>query len=156
MKIYHSSNMRIEHPDVIHSRKDLDFGQGFYVTTLRQQAEKYAIRFIRRNEPAWLNIYEITENWGKWRIKCFETYDEEWLDFVLQCRNGENKGDYDMVIGGIANDKVFETVDLYFSGLMSKSEALQRLVFEKPNIQYCIRSEAMLKTCVTFIKAIKL
>lgn len=42
MKVYHASMVRVEHPDVLHSRKFLDFGQGFYVTTLREQAVKYA------------------------------------------------------------------------------------------------------------------
>ena len=59
MKVYHASMVRVEHPDVLHSRKFLDFGQGFYVTTLREQAVKYAQRFIRRGKEAWLNVYGI-------------------------------------------------------------------------------------------------
>jgi len=46
----------------------------------------------------------------------FETYNEEWLDFVRECRSGRIQGDWDIVRGGIANDKVFRTLDLYFSG----------------------------------------
>ena len=56
-----------------------------------------------------------------------------------------------MVVGGIANDRVIITLDRYFSGEISQEEALGLLRFEKPNIQYCIRSERMLKDCLTFI-----
>lgn len=57
MKLYHSSNTAVEHPDTIHSRYYLDFGKGFYLTTMQEQAVKYGQRFIRRNQNAWLNSY---------------------------------------------------------------------------------------------------
>ena len=63
MEVYHTSNIRVENPDTMHSRRELDFGPGFYFTTIRQQAEKYAFRFTRRNEQAWL-IYMIFLNVG--------------------------------------------------------------------------------------------
>ncbi len=156
MRVYHSSNVRIEQPDTLHSRKLLDFGQGFYLTTIREQAEKYAERLLRRNEAVWMNIYNLSEDWSNWKVKRFDTYDEEWLDFVMGCRQGEELGDYDMVIGGIANDKVFETLDLYFDNLIDKQQALLRLSYEKPNIQYCIRTDAMIQECLTFVEAIGL
>ena len=54
MKVYHASSVIVENPDTIHSMEYLDFGQGFYITTIREQAEKYAQRFLRRGKPAWL------------------------------------------------------------------------------------------------------
>ena len=56
------------------------------------------------------------------------------------CRKGKDTTDYDVVIGGIANDKIFKTIDLYFTGDISKEEALNRLKYEKPNNQYCLRT----------------
>jgi len=153
MKVYHSSNMVVEHPDIQHSRKYLDFGRGFYMTTLYEQAERYAQRFKRRGQQAWLNTYELEFEAGSWNVLRFETYDKQWLDFVAQCRDGKDVGDYDLVVGGIANDKVILTLDRYFSGEISQEEALGMLRFEKPNIQYCIRSERMLKECLTYIKS---
>lgn len=153
MKVYHSSNMVVEHPDIQHSRKYLDFGLGFYMTTLYEQAERYAQRFKRRGQQAWLNTYELEFEAGSWNVLRFETYDKQWLDFVAQCRDGKDVGDYDLVVGGIANDKVILTLDRYFSGEISQEEALGMLRFEKPNIQYCIRSERMLKECLTYIKS---
>ena len=42
---------------------------------------------------------------------------------------------------GVANDKVFNTVELFFEGLIDKKEAINRLRYEKPNLQICFRSE---------------
>lgn len=154
MKLYHSSNIIVEFPDTMHSRNYLDFGRGFYLTSLYDQAIRYAQRFKRRGQTAWLNTYKISLSKKKlWKIKRFETYDKDWLDFVAQCRNGNDVGDYDMIIGGIANDRVIMTLDRYFSNEISEEEALGLLRFEKPNIQYCIRSERMLQECLTYIES---
>ncbi len=80
MKVYHASFLEIKNPDTIHSRNYLDFGKGFYVTTIYEQAEKYAQRFIRRGKQAWINVYELDENWGNWSVRKFDTYNDEWLD----------------------------------------------------------------------------
>ena len=61
MKLYHTSNIEIPNPDTIHSREHLDFGRGFYLTSLREQAEKYAQRFLRKGEDAFLNVYELDD-----------------------------------------------------------------------------------------------
>ena len=86
----------------------------------------------------------------------FKQYDEAWLDFVTECRAGKIVGDYDVIIGGIANDKVFRTVDLYYAGDISKEECLRRLIFEKPNNQICIRTQRVLDECLTFKSYIRL
>ena len=140
MKLYHSSTVKVENPDLDHSRDYLDFGKGFYLTSLREQAVLYAERFLLRGRPAVMNVYDIKDEFGCMKVKVFETYDEEWLDFVLACRQGKDTSDYDLVIGGIANDKIFKTIDLYFTGDITKDEALKRLKYEKPNNQYCCRT----------------
>lgn len=154
MKLYHSSNVIVDYPDTKHSRKYLDFGCGFYLNSIYDQAVRYAQRFKRRGQAAQLNTYEfsIVEE-GQWNIKKFDTYDKYWLDFVAQCREGKDVGDFDIIIGGIANDRVIITLDRYFMGEISQEEALGFLRFEKPNIQYCIRSERMLNQCLTYIES---
>ncbi|MBR1550559.1 MAG: DUF3990 domain-containing protein [Bacteroidales bacterium] len=152
MRMYHSSNVVVEHPDVQHSRKYLDFGRGFYLTSIHEQAVRYAQRFKRRGQQAWLNVYEL-DDFKKWNVRYFDAYDKDWLDFVAQCRDGKEVGDYDMVIGGIANDRVILTLDRYFAGEISQEETLGLLLFEKPNIQYCIRNERMLNECITYIES---
>ena len=74
----------------------------------------------------------------------FDSYSEEWLDFILNCRSGKDMTDYDLVLGGVANDKVFNTVELFFDGLIDKAEAINRLRYEKPNLQSCFLTEKAL------------
>lgn len=74
----------------------------------------------------------------------FDSYSEQWLDFVLNCRSGNDTAVYDLVAGGVANDKVFNTVELFFDGLIDKKEAISRLRYEKPNLQICFRTEKAL------------
>ena len=156
MKVYHASPVTVERPDTEHSRSFLDFGPGFYVTTLEQQAIEYGQRFLRRGREAWLNVYEHNDSLDGWQVLSFDAYDESWLDFVSECRAGRTQGDWDIVRGGIANDKVFRTLDLYFSGDIGKQDALRRLVYEKPNYQLCFRTQQAIDQCLTYVDSRKL
>ncbi len=156
MKLYHSSYVPVEKPDTIHSRDFLDFGKGFYLTSIHDQAVRYAQRFIRRQRDAWLNTYEFDYESSRWKILQFDCYDKDWLDFIADCRAGKDNTDFDLVIGGIANDRVIQTLDRYFYGELSESETLGLLKYEKPNIQYCIRSQTMLDECLAHINSKKL
>lgn len=156
MKLFHSSTIPIKHPDVDHSRDYLDFGKGFYLTSIQLQAEKYGQRFIRRNREAWLSTYDFSFNPSDWKILKFEAYNKDWLQFVAKCRAGEDDTSFDMVIGGIANDQVILTLDRYFKGELSEADTLGLLRFEKPNIQYCIRSQRMLDESLTHLDSYKL
>ena len=153
MLIYHASDTIVNKPDTIHSRTNLDFGKGFYATVIREQAERYAQRFILRNRKGILNVYEYTPTEAL-NVKCFDAYDSEWLDFVAACRMGEDVyKQYDVICGGIANDRVFNTLDLYFSNQMTKEEALKRLIFEKPNQQLCFTNQRAIDSCISFIES---
>ncbi len=156
MKLYHSSTLSIEKPDTLHSRDYLDFGKGFYLTSIQEQAIKYAQRFIRRQRDAWLNTYELVFDPSQWKILKFDAYDKDWLDFVSKCRAGKDDTDYDIVIGGIANDRVIQTLDRYFVGELSEEDTLGLLKYEKPNNQYCIRSQRLLDQCLIHIQSLKL
>ena len=59
----------------------------------------------------------------------------------MNCRSGNDTADYDIVIGGVANNKVFNAVELFFDGLIDKTEAISRLRYERPNLQICFRSQ---------------
>lgn len=153
MLIYHASDTIVKTPDTIHSRTNLDFGKGFYATVIREQAERYAQRFILRNRKGILNVYEYTPTEAL-NVKCFDAYDSEWLDFVAACRMGKDVyKQYDVICGGIANDRVFNTLDLYFSNQMTKEEALKRLIYEKPNQQLCFTNQRVIDTCISFIES---
>lgn len=153
MRLYHSSYVPVVKPDTIHSRDYLDFGKGFYLTSIHEQAVRYAQRFVRRQRQAWLNAYEFEFNLSEWKILELDNYDRDWLNFIANCRAGKDVSDFDLVIGGIANDKVIQTLDRYFEGELSEDETLGLLKYEKPNIQYCIRSQSMIDKCLKHIES---
>ena len=146
MILYHGSFLEIAKPDLVHSRPNVDFGRGFYVTTLYEQAAKWCGKFKRRGKDGIISKYMYDES-RETELKTlkFDSYSEEWLDFILKCRRKQDSSDYDIVMGGVANDKVFNTVELYFDHLIDKQEAIKRLRYEKPNMQICFRSERALK-----------
>lgn len=153
MIVYHGSKVEVREPDVAHSRKRVDFGPGFYVTPLRNQAVSLCGRFLRMSEPAVLSRYILDDQVferGDIHLLRFETYSEEWLDFIVSCRNGEDASDYDLVMGGVANDKVFNTIELYLQRLIQKEDALGRLIYEKPNVQICIRNQQIMDQYLHF------
>lgn len=146
MKLYHGSYLEITEPDLEHSRLNVDFGRGFYVTPLYEQAANWCGRFKRQGKDSVVSHYQFDENAErKLNVLQFDSYSEYWLDFILACRTGKDTSKYDIVIGGVANDKVFNTVELYFEHLIDKKAAIKRLIFEKPNLQYCFRTVAALK-----------
>ncbi len=156
MLVYHTSDRKFEAPDVNHSRNALDFGKGFYVTRLREQADKYAQRFIRAGKDAFLHIFEYKPE-PDLNIKVFDSYNEEWLDFVCGCRKGGDEfKKYDIIEGGVANDKVFQTVDLYIAGIYNKEQAIQNFASEMPTDQFCIISQRAIDICLKFIEHFQL
>ena len=147
MILYHGSYLEISKPDLVHSRDNVDFGRGFYTTPIYEQAVKWCGKFKRRGQKGIVSKYKFDmENKDGWKILEFDSYSEEWLEFILKCRGKKDDTDYDIVIGGVANDKVFNTVELYFDGLIDKKEALNRLCYEKPNLQVCFRSNEVLSS----------
>ena len=145
MILYHGSFLEIAKPDLVHSRPNVDFGRGFYVTPLYEQAAKWCGKFKRRGKDGIISRYEYDERReAELKTLKFDSYSEEWLDFILSCRRGKDLTDYDFVVGGVANDKVFNTVELFFDGLIDKTEAINRLRYEKPNLQICFRTEKAL------------
>lgn len=155
MIVYHASTFIIENPDINHSREYLDFGKGFYLTTIFEQAEKYAMRFIRRGHKAYINEYQLDDNLPGYKKKTFERYDKEWLEYVGACRKGYEHTAYDVISGGIADDKVFNTVDLFFAGEINIEDALKRLIFEQPNHQICVLNQNVLCSHLHFLRAIE-
>lgn len=156
MRLYHTSTTKVERPDTARSREHLDFGRGFYLTPLREQAVRYGERFLRRGDSAVLNTYDLDADCQGFSRKVFEAYDGEWLDFVSACRKGMPHSVCDIIEGGIANDKVFNTIDLYFSGILTREQALDQLRYAIPNYQVCLTSQRLIDAHLHFVTSEKL
>lgn len=143
--LYHGSNVIVEHPLVNIGRKDLDFGPGFYLTPFREQATKWAIRIktIRRAENAIINKYEYISPIG-YNVKHFEAYNKEWLDFIVDSRAGKQPWiGYDIIEGGIADDRVIDAIEAYINGYADTEHTLRQLIYHKPNYQICILNQEL-------------
>ena len=160
MILYHGGTEAVMHPDCKKGRPDLDFGQGFYVTLLQDQAEGFARRKARdRKSKPVISVYEF--DYEAAIEDCvylnFEFYNEAWLDFVVESRSGLKPWtSYDIVEGGVANDRVIDTVELYTIGILDKASALGRLSEHQPNHQICILSQAILDKYLKFVDVIEL
>ena len=155
MMLYHGSYLAVEKPDISFSRDNVDFGKGFYTTPIYEQAVSWSKRFKRIHGKSVVSAYEVDEISlrSNASVKEFPDYSDEWLEFVISSRCGNYIGGYDVVIGGVANDKVFNTIQLLLDGLIEMETAIKRLSFEQPNIQYCFRKQAVLNKYLKFMSS---
>lgn len=101
-----------------------------------------------------MNVYELSDDLEKYNVLQFRHENEKWLDFVCACRKGVNLyKNYDIIIGAVANDDVFKTVDMYFRGIWSKKKALDELRYYKMNDQICVINQDVLDKKLHFQKA---
>lgn len=159
MKLYHGSDIEVSRPLVNIGRKELDFGPGFYVTSLYEQSIKWARRVsvVRNVVPPIVNVYSFDLDRclsDHYRRLSLPHYDRQWLDFVVASRRGEQPwADYDMIEGGIANDDVIDTVEDYYSGRITVDQALGLLKFARPTHQLCINKQGIIDNYLTFIQS---
>ncbi|GHU38717.1 hypothetical protein FACS1894190_00920 [Spirochaetia bacterium] len=145
MILYHGGYCAIEKPDLSFCRNRTDFGNGFYLTPIKEQSINWSKRFIKKYEHGIVSIYEFDETvLNSATVLRFESYSREWFDFVVRCRRGKDDSHYDIVTGGVADDRVFPTITLFLSNYINKREAVRRLRFMKPNEQYCLRTQAVM------------
>lgn len=156
--VYHGGISKIESPLVKIGRKNLDFGQGFYVTRRIEQARNWAIRTSRQllSSPViceyQLNIEDIIKN-AKYHN--FERYDSEWLRFIVACRQGYDPSvNYDCIEGGVANDRVIDTVEGYINGTIDEEHAIYELAKNQPNNQICLLDQDVLDKYLVFNRII--
>ena len=130
MTVYHGSYTVVKEPKVVKSRNTKDFGNGFYCTIIREQAERWA----RRYETPMVNVYTVRMD-ESLKILEFSDMTEEWLDFIIDCRHGKTH-DYDIVIGPIADDGVAYLLNRYEEGSYTIEELARELKYKKLNSQY--------------------
>jgi hypothetical protein len=147
MILYHGSNVIVEKPILLpHQVRSLDFGPGFYTTTNKEQAVDFARKVMIRTRAntRFVSVYEFKgapESQGL-NILRFNAPDETWFDFVLQNRRKLYAGkQYDLMIGPVANDDVFTTLQLFENGILSRTQAIDALKIKELYDQYTFASE---------------
>ena len=150
--VYHVSTAEIKKPSVDVNSENLGFGKGFYLTNSKIEAEALA---RKKSDESVINIYEFnyfkTKNVG-YRFNEFETYNKEWLNFVLDCRNGKDiSADYDIVIAGGIYDEIADIVSDYEKNIISAEEAVEQLRYKDVKFQICILNQEIIDFNLEFV-----
>lgn len=153
MRLYHGSDVAVRRPEVNRSRANLDFGQGFYATSHLDQATNWAKRkAMMGSGRAFVNAFELIRPSGKFKVLRFDEPNAEWVDFVCDCRRGSNRyREHDLIIGGVADDKVYYAVDMYYQGLWDMEATLDALRFYGVNDQWCFVSQSAVDELLSYI-----
>lgn len=158
MRLYHGSTVAVRKPSLRPGRPNADFGKGFYTTNNYEQAVRWAHIKQEREEAerAVVSVYEFDYTLLDsldLNIRRFTGADEPWLYFVADCRKSRPH-DYDLVQGPVANDKVFTTVNLFESGVLSAEAAILQLKAYKTYDQLSFHTKKVIKA-LKFVELIE-
>ncbi len=141
MLIYHGSNTAVEKPRILINGHYKDFGYGFYCTNIEKQAKRWA---LTRRGASVVSHYQYVKS-KELKILEFPDMTEEWLQFVVECRSGIEH-DYDIVEGPMADDQIWDYVEDYMAGKISKAAFWELVKFKYPTHQIVFCTERALET----------
>lgn len=147
--LYHGSREIVEFPEIRRARFNKDFYFGFYCTLFREQAERWAVRF---DGGGVINEYCYRPD-KNLNMLVFPGMTEEWLDFIVACRLGKAHS-YDIVEGPMANDTIFNYVQNFVDGKISREAFWALAKFKKPTHQISFHTARALAT-LTFVKGVE-
>ena len=159
MRLYHGSTVIVRKPSLRPGRSNADFGKGFYTTSNMEQAVRWAHIKQEREKTlrAVVSVFEFDETLldnPELNVRRFSGADEAWLYFVTDCRKSR-KHDYDLVLGPVANDKVFTTVNLFESGVLSAEAAILQLKAYKTYDQVSFHTVRVIRT-LRFVESLEM
>ena len=162
MKIYHGSTVIVEKPSLEILNHRTDFGKGFYTTTDVEQAKKWTKIKRKRmelennkvNVHQYINVYEYTES-NELNVLNFEDATEEWLKFVfINRQSNELVHKYDIVIGPVANDDLYQVLVNYEEGIYNVEETIKRLKTYLLSNQISFHTSKALE-CIKYVETIE-
>ncbi len=142
MTFYHGSYTEVKNPDLLHSREDIDFGAGFYLTEDPRMAKKWAVS----KTVSVVNEYE--SDFSKLKVYRF-SLDKEWLDFVKNNRLFEKEKNYkyekyDVIIGPTTDDKLYDSLRDYLDGVLTAKETIEIINVMKYSEQTVLKTQKAL------------
>ena len=139
MTVYHGGYQPVKEPEIRIGRNTKDFGNGFYCTIIKEQAQRWAKRY----DTKIVSTYDVCLN-PKLNILEFKEMSEKWLDFIVACRSGKMH-DYDIVIGAMADDQIYNYISDYMDGVITREQFWVLAKFKYPTHQIAFCSEEALK-----------
>lgn len=147
MEIYHGRNVPVEKPLIQTTGFYKDFGFGFYCTVFEKQAQRWA---LTKKPEHIVSIYDYNEKPGLKALR-FDTMTEEWLDFIVSCRRGVQHN-YDIIEGPMADDTIWDYIEDYVSGTITREAFWILVKFKYPTHQIVFCTDKALQV-VSFIKS---
>ena len=139
MTVYHGGYQPVKEPEIRIGRNTKDFGNGFYCTIIKEQAQRWAKRY----DTKIVSTYDVCLN-PKLNILEFKEMSEKWLDFIVACRSGKMH-DYEIVIGAMADDQIYNFISDYMDGVITREQFWVLAKFKYPTHQIAFCSEEALK-----------
>ena len=149
MLLYHGSREIVEYPEIRKAKYHKDFYFGFYCTKFPEQAKRWAVRY---GKAGYLNQYEYTPN-VQLNNLVFTEMTEEWLDFIVDCRRGKSH-QYDIVEGPMADDSIFNYVQNFTDGKITREAFWALAKFKHPTHQISFHTARALTT-LSFVKGVE-
>lgn len=143
--VYHGWYQAVKRPEIRVGKNTKDFGNGFYCTIIKEQAERWAKRYTTKV----VSIYDVRLDM-ELNIKEFKTMTDEWLEFIVSCRNGKSHN-YDIVIGTMADDQIYNYISDYIDGTITREQFWAMAKFKYPIYQTAFCTEKALK-CLKYRK----
>ena len=147
MELYHGSSNVVKFPEIRKTQYAKDFSWGFYCTNSYEQAYKWA---DRKSESGVINVYSYAENPTLSLLK-FEEMTDEWLDFIGKCRDGYVHS-YDIVEGPMADDTIWNFVNDFLAGTISRKAFWELAAFKHPTHQISFHTIRALQ-CLSFLRS---
>ena len=146
MIVYHGGKQEIKKPRILVNGFNKDFGYGFYCSEIEKQAKKWAM--TKSLTHPIVSVFQVEIN-GDLNIKKFDTMTDEWLEFIARCRAGETHS-FDIVEGPMANDTIWNYVNDFLSGTISRKQFFFEFAkFKYPTHQITFCTERALQ-CLKF------
>lgn len=139
MTVYHGGYTAVDTPEIRKGRNTKDFGTGFYCTIIKEQAQRWAKRY----DTKIVSIYDVSLD-SNLNIKEFREMSEEWLDFIISCRSGQEHN-YDIVIGAMADDQIYNYISDYMDGVITREQFWVLAKFKYPTHQIVFCTNEALK-----------
>lgn len=144
--LYHGSYTEVSNPNILIEGYTKDFGYGFYLTESKKQAEQWAKR--KGKDKGIVSVFDYTPDTSL-SMKVFNKVDFDWVEFIALCRSGKSHN-YDVVEGPVADDTIYNFVNSYLEGSLSKKEFKTLCEFREPTHQIAFCSPVSIRKCLKF------
>ena len=135
MILYHGSDCVVEFPEIRKTKYAKDFSWGFYCTKNFEQAKRWS---LKKGSRGYVNVYNFEPD-KNLNVKIFSQISDEWLDFIAKCRSGYVHN-YDIVEGPMADDTIWNYVNDYIEGDITKEAFFELAKFKYPTHQISFHS----------------